>query len=124
MRRALLVLIIAVVGLIIGCSTQSEKGDYIIEKEIDSNIPMILVAENISEEDSKTKSISELMKDGIDLMWYHIEDTKLYTDLNVGERVSVEAKTSSMDGKEMSHVMLSNPPQTVAGEIIRHSKKQ
>ncbi|RCW40342.1 DUF3221 domain-containing protein [Paenibacillus prosopidis] len=124
MRRALLVLIIAVVGLIIGCSTQSEKGDYIIEKEIDSNIPMILVAENISKEDSKTKSIFELMKDGTDLMWYHIEDTKLYADLNVGERVSVEAKTSSMDGKEVSHVMLSNPPQTVAGEIIRHSKKQ
>ncbi|MGM0885009.1 MAG: hypothetical protein ACQEXQ_28700 [Bacillota bacterium] len=109
--------------MIIGCSTQSEKGDYIIEKEIDNNIPMILLAENISEEDVKTKSFSELMKDGTDLMWYHIEDMNVYTDLNIGDEVTVKAKTTTMDGKEVSHVMLSNPPQTVAGEIIRHSKK-
>ncbi|RCW51673.1 DUF3221 domain-containing protein [Paenibacillus prosopidis] len=121
MRRAFLVLTIAVVGLIIGCSTQSEKGDYIIEKEIDSNIPMILVAKNISEEDSKTKSRSDFMKDGTDLMLYHIEDTNLYTDLSVGERVSVEAKMTTMDGKEITHVMLSDPPQTVAGKITRYS---
>ncbi|MDQ8734229.1 hypothetical protein [Paenibacillus sp. LHD-38] len=127
MRKTFLVLIIAVFGLIIGCSNQSEKGDYIIRKEIgnvnDSNISMILVAKNISEEESKTKSQSDFMKEGTDLMYYHIEDENLYEDLTIGERVSVEAKTFTMDGKEVSHVMQSNPPQTVAGEIIRHSKK-
>lgn len=121
MRRTFLVLIIAVVGLIIGCSSESEKGDYIIGKETDSNIPMILVAKNISEEDSKTKSRSDFMKDGTDLMLYHIEDTNLYTDLSVGERVSIEAKTFKMDGKDVGEVMQSNPPQTVAGKITRYS---
>src|SRR5687768_13273230 len=117
MRKTFLVLIIAVFGLIIGCSKQSEKGEFIIGKEIDSfNIPQILVAKNISEEDVKTKSISELMKDGTDLMWYHIEDMNMYTDLSIGEEVTVKAKTTTMDGKEVIHVMTSNPPQTVAGE--------
>ncbi|MGM0885282.1 MAG: hypothetical protein ACQEXQ_30100 [Bacillota bacterium] len=105
--------------MIIGCSTEPEKGDYIIGKEIDSSIPMILVAKNISEEDSKTKSRSDFMKDGTDLMLYHIEDTNLYTDLSVGERVSVEAKTFKMDGIDVAEVMQSNPPQTVAGKITR-----
>lgn len=125
MKRIFFVLLIAV-GLLIGCSNQSEKGDYIIGKDIgnvnDGNISMILVAKNISE-DSKTKSISDFRKDGTDLMYYHIEDANLYEDLNVGERVSVEPKTSQLDGQEVYHVMQSDPPQVVAGKIIRYSIK-
>ena len=110
-----------------GCSNQSEKGDYIIGKDIgnvnDSNISMILVAKNISQEESKTKSQSDFMKEGTDLMYYHIEDVNLYEDLNVGERVSIEAKTFKKDGEDVSIVMESNPPQVVAGKIIRYSIK-
>ncbi|KRE34420.1 hypothetical protein [Paenibacillus sp. Soil522] len=126
MKRIFIVLLIAVVGLLIGCSNQSEKGDYIIGKDIgnvnDGNISMILVAKNISE-DSKTKSISDFRKDETDLMYYHIEDANLYEDLNVGERVSVEPKTSHLDGQEVYLVMQSDPPQVVAGKIIRYSIK-
>lgn len=127
MKRTFFVLLIAVVGLLNGCSNQSEKGDYIIGKDIgnvnDSNISMILVAKNISEEESKTKSQSDFMKEGTDLMYYHIEDVNLYEDLNVGERVSIEAKTFKKDGEDVSIVMESNPPQVVAGKIIRYSIK-
>ncbi|MCA0757757.1 hypothetical protein KP806_22090 [Paenibacillus sp. N4] len=123
MKRTLLVFLIFVVGfgLLIGCSNQSKKGDYIIGKEQNGNVSMILVAKNISEKESKKKkTISDYRKDETDLMYYHVEDPNLYEDLNVGERVSVEPKMFEMDGQKLYHVMDSDPPQVVAGKITRY----
>lgn len=120
MRRllAVLVLIIALCGLVFGYSTMLDKGDYILEKEINgNNISTIAVVHNISKWDARTKSLSDYLKndDDDDVMIYHVNDANLYNDLNIGERVTVKTK---------GYTMLSYPPQAVADEILRHSKRK
>lgn len=120
MRRllAFFVLVIALYGLVFGYRTFLDKGDYILEKEINSmNISTISVVHNISKWDARTKSLSDYLKneDDNDAMIYHVNDTKLYNDLKVGDRVTVKA---------MGYTMLSYPPQAVADEIVRHTTGQ
>ncbi|MGM0885141.1 MAG: DUF3221 domain-containing protein [Bacillota bacterium] len=117
MRSSLVyfVLIIAIFSVIVGCSLESEKGDYIFEKEIISNdIPTIMVVHNISGKEAKSKSLSDFLEndDLNDVTTYHVMDVDLYNDLTIGERVTVKAS---------GYTMLSHPPQQVADEIIRHS---
>lgn len=110
-------LLIAVFSLIAGCSSESQKGDYILGKEfITDDIPTIMVVHNISEKEAKSKSLSDYLQndDMEDVTAYHVKDVELYNDLALGERVTVKA-----DG----YTMLSHPPQQVASEIIRHSRK-
>lgn len=109
-----MVLIIALCGLVFGYRTMLKKGDYILEKEINSNnISTITVVHNISKWDAITKSVSDYLKndDNDDVMIYHVNDTKLYSDLDIGERVTVKAG---------GYTMQSNPPQEVAKEIVRY----
>lgn len=45
-----------------------------------------------------------------DVIYYHITDTELYEDLEIGERVTVTAP----------HILLSSPLQAIAIEVERH----
>ncbi|WP_054026346.1 DUF3221 domain-containing protein [Bacillus sp. FJAT-28004] len=112
---AYLVLAIAVCGLVIVFSKTSEKGDYILEKQLNSNdVPTLFVVYNISKKEAKTKSLSDFLNndDQNDVMIIHVDDKDLYNDLKIGERVTIKTK---------GYTMLSSPPQAVADEIIRYS---
>ncbi|CAM3442654.1 DUF3221 domain-containing protein [Paenibacillus lupini] len=116
MNRILLILIIALIGTLLGCSKQPDKGDYIIGKEYESNIPKIYVVHHITDKEARTKSLHDFLvnDDENDVVLYHVNDIKLYNDLDIGERVTV---------KPGGYTMLSYPPQAVAEEIIRYSKR-
>lgn len=75
-----------------GCSASPEakKGDYIISKEDQR----ILVAKNISKKDSENKTFADFRKNNIELINYIVEDTQLYNELRVGEKVNVTPKTN------------------------------
>ncbi|NIK67347.1 DUF3221 domain-containing protein [Paenibacillus sp. BK033] len=91
---------------------EADKGDFIVGKTVDSNIPKIYVVHNISEKEARTKSLSDFLtnEDKDDVMIYHVKDIQLYNDLNIGEKVMVKAA---------GYIMQSQPPQAVAEEIIR-----
>lgn len=106
--------LIAVVIMGVMWGSKTEKGDYILGKEINGNrIPSILVVHNITEREAKTTSVDYFFKHhrGDELMYYHVNDMDTYNSLRIGEKVTV--KTSG-------YVMLSSPKQAVATEIIRH----
>lgn len=130
MKKTFLIglIITAFCGLLIGCSNaESEKGDYIIKKGISgtssnggSDIHQILVVTDITKKEALTKSPSDFINEEADLMWYQLEDTDLYEELNVGEKVTVKIETHLMDGKSVYNVKFSYPPQAKASGIIRH----
>ncbi|MGG4132187.1 DUF3221 domain-containing protein [Paenibacillus illinoisensis] len=97
-----------------GCSASPEakKGDYIISKEDQR----ILVAKNISKKDSESKTFADFRKNNIELINYIVEDTQLYNELRVGEKVNVTPNTND---KGEYVVMQSDPPQIIAGQIER-----
>ncbi|WP_160031488.1 DUF3221 domain-containing protein [Paenibacillus sp. An7] len=97
-----------------GCnaSLEATKADYIISKEDQS----ILVAKNITQKDSESKTFTELKKNNIELITYIVEDTQLYNELEIGEKVNVTPKTND---KGEYAVMQSDPPQIIAGQIER-----
>jgi hypothetical protein len=96
-----------------GCSvlSKAEKGNYIISKEGHN----ILVANEITLKAAKSKSFTELKKSNIDIISYIIEDSQLYNELVVGEKVIVTPKSSN----GLIVVMQSDPPQIVADDITR-----
>ncbi|MGO4547886.1 DUF3221 domain-containing protein [Paenibacillus sp. 2TAB23] len=98
--------------LLSGCSVSSEakKGNYIISKEDQR----VLVANQISQKDSETKTFAALKKNNVELINYIVEDIKLYNELKEGDRVIVTPET---DDTGVYVVMQSYPPQIVAGEI-------
>lgn len=108
---AALVLVLCVFS---GCSasTEAKKGDYIISKEDQK----VLVAKNISKKDSENKTLADFRKNNIELINYIVEDTQLYNELRVGEKVNVTPKTND---KGEYVVMESDPPQIIAGQIER-----
>ncbi|MDQ0887904.1 putative NUDIX family phosphoesterase [Paenibacillus sp. V4I9] len=97
-----------------GCSASSEaeKGNYIIAKEEQR----ILVAKQISKKDAESKTFATFKKSNIELVYYIVEDSQLYNELRVGEKVNVTPKTND---KGEYIVIQSDPPQIVAGEIER-----
>ncbi|WP_222125586.1 DUF3221 domain-containing protein [Paenibacillus sp. Y412MC10] len=97
-----------------GCSASPEakKGDYIISK----GDQRILVAKNISQKDSENKSFADFRKNNIELINYIVEDTQLYNELRIGEKVNVTPKTND---KGEYVVMKSDPPLIIAGQIER-----
>jgi uncharacterized protein YcfL len=110
----LLIIVLAATG----CSNEknvSEKTDqstmsgYIIDKKEQ----MILVVENVTEEDVKTKSVKELLQLQPPAIWFTGVDTNLYENLQIGEQVKVK-----IDGG----VFLSYPGKATAEEIIRHKQ--
>lgn len=108
--------LIAIVIIVVMWGSKTEKGDYILGKEINSNqIPNILVVHNITKREAKAKSAEYFLKHhrGDDVMYYHVKDIDTYNSLRIGEKVTV--KTSG-------YVMLSSPKQAVATEIIRHHR--
>ncbi|MGO4694768.1 DUF3221 domain-containing protein [Paenibacillus sp. 2TAB26] len=112
---AYLLVAIAVCGLIIGINKPFEKGDYILEKQLNSNdAPTLFVVYNISKKEAKSKSLSDFLnnENHNDVMIIRVDDRELYNDLRIGERVTIKTK---------GYTMLSSPPQAVADEIIRHS---
>ncbi|GGD85402.1 DUF3221 domain-containing protein [Paenibacillus nasutitermitis] len=115
MRKSVLGAALALaICMLSGCSASSEaeKGNYIISKEDQR----ILVAKNISRKDSENKTFAALKENNVELINYIVEDSKLYNDLKVGEKVHVTPKTSD---KGEYIVMQSDPPQIIAGEIER-----
>lgn len=99
-----------------GCSASSEaeKGNYIIAKEEQK----ILVAKQISRKDAESKTFAALKKSNVELVYYIVEDSQLYNELRVGEKVNVTPKTND---KGEYVVTDSYPPQIVAGEIERQN---
>ncbi|MEK4978764.1 DUF3221 domain-containing protein [Bacillus sp. FSL K6-6540] len=106
--------LVLAICMISGCSASPEakKGDYIISKEGQR----ILVAKNISKKDSESKTFAELKKSNIELINYIVEDSQLYNELLIGEKVHVTPKTND---KGEYVVMKSDPPQIKAGQIER-----
>lgn len=119
-----MLLVIAATGIVSYSDKQSDPGNYIISKESEDGRHRILVVRNVLEEDVNDIMRSDSWRDEeADLMWYHVEDYKLYKELEVGEQVVVKGKNSlSNEEGDYGYVMLSNPPQMIAGEIIRLSK--
>ncbi|MDQ0878850.1 hypothetical protein QFZ77_007509 [Paenibacillus sp. V4I3] len=99
-----------------GCSTSSEaeKGNYIISKEDQR----ILVAKNISRKDSES-NYATLKNNKVEFVNYIVEDSQLYNELRVGEKVNVTPKTND---KGEYAVMQSDPPQIVADKIERQKE--
>ncbi|MEV5024838.1 DUF3221 domain-containing protein [Paenibacillus sp. LPE1-1-1.1] len=96
-----------------GCNAPSEaaKGNYIIDKEDER----ILVAKNISRKESES-DFAALKKNNVELVYYIVDESQLYNELRVGEKVNVTPKTNE-NGEYV--VMQSDPPQIVAGKIER-----
>lgn len=59
MNKRLLMVMIALIGSLIGCSKQADRGDYIIGKVNEDNIPKIYVVHHISEKEARTKSLHD-----------------------------------------------------------------
>lgn len=115
MRKLVLGLaLVLALCILSGCkaSPEATKGDYIISKEDQK----ILVAKNITQKDSESKTFTELKKNNIELINYIVEDAQLYNELEVGEKVNVTPKTNA---KGEYAVMQSDPPQIIAGQIER-----
>lgn len=126
MKKVMIVMLlaIAVTGIVRYSDKQYDPGNYILLKESEDGRHRILVVRDVVEED-----VNDMMRNGIwtdseaDLMWYHVEDYKLYKELEVGEQVVVKGKNSLTNEEgDYGYVMLSKPPQMIAGEIIRLSK--
>lgn len=114
MRRPLAAIVIGFAA-ILGCNSESEKGDYILKKEINlDDVPTIAVVHNISKKEASNKSLSFFLEndDPNDVIIYHVTDADLYNELAVGERVTVKTP----------YTMFTNPPSAIAQEIIRHSE--
>ncbi|MCM3782391.1 YobA family protein [Neobacillus mesonae] len=109
-----LLLMTSLLNLTMGCSTDSEKGDYIFSKENKGDVPKITVVHSISEQEANNRSLSEFLRndDLNDVTIYHVLDVDLYNELKIGERVTV---------KSTGYQMQSNPPQEIAEEINGHS---
>ncbi|MFS0869055.1 DUF3221 domain-containing protein [Paenibacillus xylanilyticus] len=87
----------------------NETGDYIILKEEER----ILVAENIPQEEADS-NLAALREKKIKVISYIVEDTELYEQLEVGDKVKVSPKVN----EEGFYVVgQSDPPQIVAGKI-------
>ncbi|WP_454191132.1 DUF3221 domain-containing protein [Paenibacillus sp. Marseille-Q7038] len=115
MRKLVLgVTLVLAICILNGCNASPEatKGDYIISKEDQK----ILVAKNITQKDSESKTFADLKKNNVELINYIVEDTQLYNELQIGERVKVTPKTND---KGEHAVMQSDPPQIIAGQIER-----
>ncbi|GIP43607.1 hypothetical protein J45TS6_20660 [Paenibacillus sp. J45TS6] len=115
MRKLVLGLaLVFAICILSGCNASPEatKGDYIISKEDQR----ILVAKNITQKDSESKTFAEFKKNNIELINYIVEDTQLYNELEIGEKVNVTPKTND---KGEYTVMQSDPPQIIAGQIER-----
>ncbi|WP_181469874.1 DUF3221 domain-containing protein [Paenibacillus sp. MDMC362] len=113
-RLALGAALVLALCMFSGCSASPEakKGDYIISKEEQR----ILVAKNISKKDSESKTFADLKKNNIEIINYIVEDSQLYNELRIGEKVNVTPKTND---KGEYVVMKSDPPQIRAGQIER-----
>lgn len=113
-KLVLVAALVLAICMLSGCSAspQAKKGGYIISKEDQR----ILVAKNISKKDSESKTFADLKKNNIELINYIIEDSQLYNELRVGEKVNVTPKTNE---KGEYVVMKSDPPQIRAGQIER-----
>ncbi|CAH1201307.1 hypothetical protein PAECIP111893_01569 [Paenibacillus plantiphilus] len=126
MKKVMIVmlLVIAAAGIVRYSDKQYDPGNYIISKDSDDGRHRILVVRNVLEEDVNDRIRSGIWRDSeADLMWYHVEDYKLYKELEVGEQVVVKGKNSLTNEEgDYGYVMLSSPPQMIAGEIIRLSK--
>ncbi|MDQ0874253.1 hypothetical protein QFZ77_002912 [Paenibacillus sp. V4I3] len=107
------VTLVLVLCMISGCnaSSEAEKGNYIISKEDQR----ILVAKNISRKDSES-NFTALKNNKVEFVNYIVEDSQLYNELRVGEKVNVTPKTND---KGEYIVMQSDPPQIVADKIER-----
>lgn len=126
MKKVMIVMLlaIAVTGIVRYSDKQYDPGNYILLKESEDGRHRILVVRDVVEED-----VNDMMRNGIwtdseaDLMWYHVEDYELYKELEIGEQVVVKGKNSLTNEEgDYGYVMLSYPPQMIAGEIIRLSK--
>ena len=107
-------LFIMSLGLIAGCGSGSDKGDYILSKEYNSNdVPTIGVVHQITRKEASSKSLAFFLENDEpnDVIIYHVKDIDVYDKLTIGDRVTVTAP----------YTMLSNPPQAVVQGIIRHS---
>lgn len=104
--------------LLIGCSSEAERGDYIFSKKMQDDIPRIEVVLNITKQEALNKSIDEFLNndDPDDVIIYHVRDKNVYDDLQLGERITVKSASG--------YTMLSAPPQKIADEIIRYSEKK
>lgn len=119
MKKFTLIVLVLIIGVIgtVSCGTveknvsvnqedQDIMKGYIIEKKEQR----ILVVQNVTGEDVKTKSVHELLqKAKPDAIWFKVIDTDLYESLQIGEIVTVK-----YDG-----IILSFPGQGLAEEIIR-----
>ncbi|MBM7568583.1 DUF3221 domain-containing protein [Paenibacillus sacheonensis] len=97
-----------------GCriSPEAGTGDYIIAKDEQR----ILVAKNISRADAANQTLADLREKHVEVIAYILEDAGLYDELEVGNRVKVTPKTTD---KGEYIVMQSDPPQIVAGKVVR-----
>lgn len=98
---------------IVGCNQDEiETGDFIFDKQMKDNTPVIAVVHNISRNDTVNHSLSDYLNndDPNDVIYYHITDANLYEALEIGERITVTAP----------HILLSSPLQAVAAEVERH----
>lgn len=111
-----LTIVMAAFGWLTSCSKEEVKDDYILAKEVNSNnIRTLTVVQYITLKEAKTRWLSDFMRksDYDNEMCYHINDTALYDGLTVGERV-----------KAQGYMILWNPPQEVADEIIRPKDRE
>lgn len=111
--KKLVMSLVLILSMLSGCNAPSEaaKGNYIISKEDER----ILVAKNIFRKESES-DFADLKKKNVELVYYIVEDSQLYNELRVGEKVNVMPKTNE-NGEYV--VMKSDPPQIVAGKIVR-----
>lgn len=119
MRKTKTCIAILICSMTIGCSPSKsdEKGDYILDKVINSDkVPTIGVVQNITKKEAVNQTISDFLSndDPEDVIYYHIEDVALYNDLKIDERVTVTASP---------YIMQSYPPQAVATDIKRYNSK-
>ncbi len=101
-------------GAIVGGALRVEKGDYIIGKEtLSPDVSAIIVVHDVTRMEADTKSLSYFLRhlEKHETVYYHVHDSALYSELAVGERVTIQPE---------GYTMLSSPVQKVAKTIIRH----